>query len=490
MINVVTITAPEFESLLDKFDRSIDAVRQQFGVELKSYGHILRTALNTLQPESFDNLLDRISINRELENALDFAGGYTLEYLGDKNPKQNLINIISYLKSEKPKLSTLVSHLEKCDKDVIVIADVNDIDFLEQTASLGQIKFVTTAELKKLELYEERLVFYSFNGKRDFNFIYNLTAEQITLILYEQENQLYLKQVQKHKELLEQEIKSIDREQICGLKYKSIPDLPINICKSIETTVSKIDAYNSRSYNDYKEESDSLLDEMEEKIVYKLTYDSNKAAYLDSNEMVFNDKGDLLKTYRIKSGNKVRVYPREQFAENLYSVAIETDPDLFGKIEEHSKFWKSAINELREKYGDEILYAKLKQKGLKVLPATVESYGKGYRKFPMFNRDLRAIIELYYTDKEKPNLEAFINDLLKSKATYNSTMRILGRGLRQEIRLFLKEKRIGEILKKRKFTVKSLSEFISQYMPLQTVVGKEIYNEQKELLSLFEKIEL
>ncbi|MCG8319516.1 MAG: hypothetical protein MI921_08455 [Cytophagales bacterium] len=490
MIEIVTVSAPELETYLNDLDKDMAAVRQQLGVEIKSYGHILRIALNTLQPESFDNLLDRVTINMELENALEFAGGYTMEYLGNSNPKQDLTNIITYLKTNQPKLSTLISFIEENAENVLVITDINDIDFLERSGDISNQEFITVSELKRLNSIRKTLVFYSFNGSRDFDFIYHLPADQITLVLYEQESQLYRRQVQRRKTLLEEEITNSDREQICGIKYIPVPDLPVNISQSIEKIVSKIDTYNSRSYNDYREETDSLLDEMEEKIIYKLTFDNNESTYLDSNESVFDEIGDLIKTYRVKIGDKIRIYPREEFAENLYSVAIETEPDLFGKVEEHSKFWKTAINAMRTEYGSDILYEKLKQKGLKVLAPTVESYGKGYRKFPMFNSDLRAIMELYYTNKEYKNLEVFIQGLLKSKTTYNSTMRVLGRGLRQEIRAFLKEKQVGEILEHRKFTVASLNEFVSQYMPLLTVVSKEIYNEQEELIRLIEKIEL
>ena len=175
----------------------------------------------------------------------------------------------------------------------------------------------------------------------------------------------------------------------------------------------------------------------------------------------------MIKVYnsRIKIGDKIRIYPREQFAEKLYQVAVETDKDVFGKVEEHSKCWLAVLVGLKQIHSH-TLYTKLKANGIKVLPATVENYFNGHRKFPMFNSDLKAIFKLKYPEKEETEIDLVLAPIRKSKSTYNSTMIALGRGIKQEIKLFLKEKQIGEILDQLKFTTTTLQTFIDQYMPL------------------------
>ncbi|MFN3782158.1 MAG: hypothetical protein ACK4SO_08280, partial [Candidatus Kapaibacteriota bacterium] len=65
---------------------------------------------------------------------------------------------------------------------------------------------------------------------------------------------------------------------------------------------------------------------------------------------------------------------------------------------------------------------------------------------------------------------------------YNSTMIVLGRGLKQELRFFLRENKIGEILQKRNFNESTLRAFVEEYMPLHTVLSKEVFNDSIENL--------
>lgn len=227
-----------------------------------------------------------------------------------------------------------------------------------------------------------------------------------------------------------------------------------------------------------------MLNEIEEKLIYKVKSDIT-TFYLESSDTVFTDKGDLMKSYKIKIGDKIRIYPKSQLAENLYQVAVETEPDIFGKVEEDSKYWKQIIGELRRKYGNDLLYSKLKEKGLKVLQNTLDTYGgeRSLRKFPMFKNDLRAIFKLYYQDKSETEIDTILKPILKSKTTYNSTMIVLGRGLKQELRLFLKENKVGEILQKRNLNATTLQTFIQENMPLHTIINKEVFSDNIETLT-------
>lgn len=128
----------------------------------------------------------------------------------------------------------------------------------------------------------------------------------------------------------------------------------------------------------------------------------------------------------------------------------------------------------------ETLYKELKKYGLRVLPATVDSYFNGKRKFPMYDSDLKAIC--FLADEiipEKKIPQTIFPILKKSKRLYNSTMITLGRNLKQELQQFLKDKTVGEILQKKDFTVDALQEFINKYMPLLTITKiEEVSDEQ------------
>lgn len=491
MIKFEVIKSEELENYINQFDANISFLKSEFNIELKTYGNILRIALNALQAETIENLIERIEINKELERALDNVGGYTIEYLGDNNPKNGLIRLLIFLRENLFKKQALFKHLQKNNKREILIADINDIDFIRKFNRNTKAELIPYLSLKRTETTGKTIIFQTFNGQKDFDFAYNQNFD-ILFIIYDQEYQLYQKQLTNRKTSIESELLSNDRLSVCGIPYVALSDNPINISGTIDSIVNRLDDWNNSSYDGYKNECDLLLNEIEEKIVYKLTT-INCVLYLESNDTIFNSTGDLVKAYKIKVGDKIRVYPKEQLAENLYQVAVETEPEIFGKVEENSQYWKNEIKALRNKYGSEILYSKLKEKGLRILPATLETYGKGIRKFPMFNNDLRAIFRLSNPEKNDQEIDVILKPVLKSKTTYNSTMIVLGRGLKQELRLFLKEKRIGEILEKRNFNALTLNTFIDEFMPLQTILAKEAINldlEHSNAEHLLQEIEL
>ena len=449
MINFRNIPNNEIEERIKNLDVKVQYVHSEFGFDLKSYGNILRIGLNAIQIETIENLINRLNINKELEKELDNAGGYTIDYLKDNNPKTELISLLQLIKEKQPKQQVLFDFLNQSDKRTIVVVDNNDLDFISQNIKNRRVETIPFSNLKRIDIQNKILVFYSFNGQKDFDYLYNLDNE-IRLIVYKQEKNLYHKYLDQRKKLIETEIKSTDRFNICGIEYKETRNNVTDISFTINGIVCRLDEMNNKAYDGYKEECDLLLNEIEEKLIYKITT-TKTDLLLESNDTVFTNKGDLIKSYKIKVGDKIRIYPKEQLADNLYQVAVETEPDIFGIVEKHSNFWKQIICDLRNKFGDEQLYQKLKENGLKVLPNTLASYGSGFRKFPMYKNDLRAILKLYYHNLPDSKIDDILNPVLKSKTTYSSTMIVLGRGLKQELRLFLKKKKIGEILRKRRW---------------------------------------
>ncbi len=485
MIEFDIVQDNRLQALIKNFDEFIEEIRSRFCVDLKSYGNILRIALNAIQSETFDNLLERIKFNRELERGLDTVGGYTIDVLEERNPKASLIEIVTHLKDGLPKLNQLKKHLQSPSRRLIFVVDANDVDFLGTYARTNKTKIMSLSEfLKKTEVPKETVVFSSFNGVKDFDLIYNLKAE-VLLVLYEQENELFQKELQRRKKQIEEEVMSPSRLAISGLVYEPIPDMPIHVSQTIDDIVNRIDELGTRAYNGYKNDSESLLDDIEEKIIYKINLHNGSVQFLDSNDTLFDASGDFLKVYKVNVGDKIRVYPKEQFAEKLYNVAVETEPDVFGRVEQHSALWKEALHQLRKTIRHEgTLYHMLKEKGLRVLQSTVDSYFTGSRKFPMFKSDLRAIFKLRYGDKPDNEIDSMLKPLLKSKAAYNGTMIALGRGLKQELKIYLKEKRVGEILEQQKFDAHTLQKFVDSYMPLLTVVDKEVYETEDKQLNI------
>jgi hypothetical protein len=480
MIRFRNIPSAEIENSIKVLDNKISYVNAEFGIELKSYGNILRIAINAIQPDTIENLIERLKINRELEQGLENYGGYTIEYLANNNPKEELFRLLDYLKETLPKQETLIKFLNQSDRKTIAFFDNNDIDFAIKNVRNRKVEILPFSALKRIAIENKTLIFHSFNGQKDFDLLYNLNSD-VVLLVYKQEKNLYYKYLDNRKKLIEEEIKSTDRLLICGIEYQESRNYAVDISSTINGIVSRLDDFGNRAYEGYKNECDVLLNDSEEKLIYKVTTNISDL-YLESNDTIFTERGELNKTYKIKIGDKIRVYPKDQLAENLYQVAVETEPEIFGKVEEHSVYWKQLINELRNKYGDEILYKKLKEKGLRILPNTLATYGKGFRKFPMYKNDLRAIFKQYFSDKTDYEIDTLINPILKSKTTYNSTMIVLGRGLKQELRLFLRENKIGEILQKRNFNESTLRVFVEDYMPLHTVLSKEVFNDSIETL--------
>lgn len=56
MINFKNIPSTELDELIKRLDEKILFVHSEFGFELKSYGNIIRIAINAIQKETVENL--------------------------------------------------------------------------------------------------------------------------------------------------------------------------------------------------------------------------------------------------------------------------------------------------------------------------------------------------------------------------------------------------------------------------------------------------
>lgn len=457
MIKVIKIYDIYLDSLLQKFEETMSFVQHlDCPIKLNSYGYFLRLALNSLQEQDFDYLLLRLKNNKDLERN---EGGYSFEYLGVNNPKIALNVLIKYLRDNLPKTNKI--NTLYFDDRCAIIADQNDYEYLKKK-SICKVYTLRDAlsSIKNQRInHYTKFYFYTFNGQKDFNLLYHLQKE-VFLILYASEADLYAKQLQNYKHKLEEEMISEDRFKMCGINYKPVMDSPVKVNFTLETIIKRLDERSQTAYNGFINESDSLLDELGDKMLYDITFIDGNAVVLESNDAVFDIKGNLVKTRYLVNGSIIRIYPKEELSENLIQIAIESEPAIYGKVQEHADFWQNVLKALDAKYPNrDLLYKKLRNEGLKVLPNTVDAYFKGNRKYPMFNSDLRAILSL-------GNQENMFEPIKKSKRLYNSTTIALGRGLKQELKQFLQDKSLGDILIKRNFSTDTLSRFIEEKMPL------------------------
>lgn len=461
MIRLVQIKDIQLDRLLLIFEEKMYYVqRLDSPIKLNSYGYFLRLALNTLQERDLDYLLLRLNNNKDLERN---EGGYSMEYLGENNPKIALINLIKYIRDNLPKTNK-ISSLKFDDGDIIIV-DQNDYEYFKKKVRCKVYTLKDALSIIKSNLINHytKLYFYTFNGQKDFNLLYHL-RNNILLILYSSEADLYAKQLQNYKHKLEAELTSQDRTKMCGINYEPVIDYPVKVSVTLESIISRLDERSQTAYNGFINESDSLLDELGDKMLYDITFTNGNTVVLESNDAVFDIKGNLVKIRYLVNGSIIRIYPKEELSENLMQIAIESEPAIYGKVQEHADFWQNVLKALDAKYPNrDLLYKKLRDEGLKVLPNTVDAYFKGHRKYPMFNSDLRAILSL-------GSQENMFEPIKKSKRLYNSTTIALGRGLKQELKQFLQDKLLGDILIKRNFSTDTLSRFIEEKMPLLKVV--------------------
>lgn|GEM_PF-379522 len=481
-IEIVEIEDSLLATLFQNFERERSFVANlEYPIKLGSYGYYLRLAFNALQNDNFDYALYRLQTNKELEKN---EGGYTLDFLSENNPKLTLKSLIQHLKNKTHKIHKIKELWELSNRKLVIIADRQDVDFIKEQLKTT-INVLTYTELKKQlksdTLGSKTLLFYSFDGtKQEFDFIYSLT-NNIKFVLYEQEHSLFKKQLQNYKLSIEDELISNNRLILSKIKYDPVTEPIVNISPTLEDIIKKLDERSQKAYDYYKDDGDSLLDDVEERVSYQIRLSNGDVVDLESNETVFDFEYKLIKSYRLKLGDKVRIYSREQLAEKLFQIAVDVEPEKFGKIEEHSLCWQEILKKIDNVFScREYLYNELRKNGLKVLPATVDAYFTGKRKFPMYNSDLHAVCVLADRVMPEGNFAQEMFPLLKkSKRLYNSTMIALGRGVKQEIQQFLKDKVIGEILKKKNFTREALQQFIDEYMPLLTIIKiEEVGNEQ------------
>ncbi|MDP2364258.1 MAG: hypothetical protein Q8M94_10890, partial [Ignavibacteria bacterium] len=257
-----------------------------------------------------------------------------------------------------------------------------------------------------------------------------------------------------------------DRFFISGIKYEVPDTIPVSISQVLQSIIERTKDWNDKEYDNYIDDPDESSNEY---ILYQIEYEGiADSDYLKSTETVFDEKNNLIKVNRLKAGDQIRVY-KIDFGEILLNTAMEFQTEVFLEIEKHSQLWRGALKELYlNTYKADIshLHSHLKSRGVKVKPSTVlNNWIHGSTKFPQRDKTLKAIYELSKDIK----FGASVGMILKSKKIYNSTMISLGKDLKDEIKNYLVERTVGEIMQKNSITPDTMRKVIDEQMPLKKI---------------------
>lgn len=495
MICLHKIKDEVLEEQLDNYALTLYKLRQPpYYIEnIPEYTYYLSRLLKSIEANDKPNngeLTSRIKFNSSFEDQLLNHGNNIENLPSELNLKTILIKISETIYNYNKKAKTIFNVVrEKTNRKieetilspmflkepkqnkVLIICNNYDEDSLDEFIKNNALTNIEINRYKKFlkrkeeEVKDFYIVGYFLEGYRDFEIYHNISAP-INLFLYDFEENLYKDCINKYKSKLEEELLSDDRFFISGIKYECPTPIPVSISQALQNIIDRTKDWNDKEYDNNIDDPDESSNEF---ISYQIEYeDIADSDYLKSTDTVFDEKNNLIKVNRLKVGNKIRVY-KIDFGEILLNSAMEFQTEVFVEIEKHSRLWKDSLKELYLKtYRTDIdhLHSHLKGHGVKVKSSTVlNNWIHGTTKFPQRDKALKAIYELSKDIK----LGASVGMILKSKKIYNSTMISLGKDLKDEIKNFLVEGKVGEIMEKNNITPDTLRKVIEEQMPVKKI---------------------
>ncbi len=495
MICLHKIKDEDLEKQLDNYEATLCKLKQTpYYIEnIPEYSYYLSRLLKSIEGNDRQNngeLTSRIKFNSSFEDQLLNHGNYIENLPSELNLKSILINISENIYNNNKKAETIFNIVqektnrkveesifssyileEQKQNEVLIISNNHEEGSLLEFIEKNGLKNVEVNRYKKFlkrkeeELKDCYIIGYSLEGYRDFEIFHNLSVP-INLFLYDFEENLYKDCINKYKSKLEEELLSDDRFFISGIKYEVPTPIPISISQALQNIIDRTIEWNDKEFDNNIDDPDESSNEF---ISYQIEYEGiADSDYLKSTDIVFDEKNNLIKVNKLTVGDKVRVY-KIDFGEILLNTAMEFQTEVFVEIEKHSRLWKEALKELYLKiYRADIdhLHSRLRSHGVKVKSSTVlNNWIHGSTKFPQRDKALKAIYELSKDIK----LGASVGMILKSKKIYNSTMISLGRDLKDEIKNFLTDGNIGEIMQKNNITPETLRKVIDEQMPLRKI---------------------
>ncbi|MEW6508090.1 MAG: hypothetical protein AB1432_10135 [Bacteroidota bacterium] len=495
MICLHKINDKDLEELIGYYDSALCQLRESpYYIEnIPEYSYYLSRLLKSIEGNeqiNNDELTSRIKFNSSFEDQL-LNHGNSIENLTSELNLKNILLVISETINKKNKKAETIFNIlqEKTNRDieesilisillkeqklnkVLIISNNYDEDCLKESIKKNSLKNVEIIRYKKFikrkedELKNYYIIGYFLEGYRDFEIYHNLPVT-VNLFLYDFEECLYKDCLNKYKSKLEEELQSEDRFFISGIKYEVPVPIPVSISQALQNIIDRTKDWNEKEYDNNIDDPDESSNEY---ISFQIQYEGySDIDILKSTDTVFNERNNLMKVNKLKVGDKVRVY-KIDFGEILLNTAMEFQSEIFVEIEKHSRLWKETLKELYLKiYKANIdhLHSHLRSHGVKVKSSTVlNNWIQGSTKFPQRDKALKAIYEL----SKDLKLGASVGMILKSKKIYNSTMISLGRDLKEEIKNFLTDGNIGEIMQKNNITPETLRKVIDEQMPLRKI---------------------
>jgi len=495
MININKIIDENLTGLLNNYESALLQLRKQpyYIDKVTDYSYYLSRLLKSIENNSrnyYSELTEKIKFNSSFEEQLLNHGNRLDNLPSEINLKQILLKISDLISKQNKKAENVfnvikekqvsqgkesefqpISPNDSPQNKILIICNNYDESLFADFISNNALKNIEVNRYKKFirrkddDLEDYYIIGYFLEGYRDFEVYHNLSVV-INLFLYDFEEGIYKDCLNKYKTKLETELLSEDRFFISGIKYEPPDPVPVSISQALQNIIDRTKDWDKKEFDDNIDDPDERSNEY---ILYQIEYEGNNDYdYLKSTDTVFNEHNDLKKVNRLNEGDLIRVY-KIDFGEILLNTAMEFQTKIFLEIEKHSELWKSVLRDLfRNKYKNNIryLYVDLKRYGIKVLPSTVlNNWIHGTTKFPKSDKALKAIYELS-KDIRLGNSVGFI---LKSKRIYNSTLISLGRDLKDEIKNFLIEGSIGEIIQKNNITPDTLRKVIDKQMPMKKI---------------------
>lgn len=495
MICLKKIDNEDLEKLLEDYDAALSKLQQPpyYIEKIPDYTYYLSRLLKSIECNQRINkseLTSRIEFNSSFENLLSNHGNSIESLPSELNLKNILLKISETINKQNKKAETIFNILkEKTNRNTeesihntillidhkqnkaLIISNNYDEDFLTDYIEKNDLKNIEIDRYKKFikrkeeELKEYYIIGYFLEGYRDFEIYHNLSVN-VNLFLYEFEERLYKVYLNKYKSKMENELQSEDRFFISGIKYEAPAAISVSISQTLQNIIDRTKDWNEKEFDNNIDDPDESSNEY---ISFQIEYEGFlDIDILKSTDSVFDEKNNLIKVNRLKINDKIRVYKLD-FGEILLNTAMEFQTEIFNEIENHSKLWKNVLIEVYSKtYKKDItnLHFHLKKHGVRVLQSTViNNWIHGKTKFPKSDKAIKAIYEI----SKDIRLGLSFNDIIKSKRIYNSTMISLGRDLKEEIKNFLVNGNIGEIMQKNNITPETLKRVIDQQMPLKKI---------------------
>jgi len=494
MIKTNIIKDEELTLLLNDLENALTLLRKPpyFIDKLPDYSYYLSRLLKSIENNlltHYSELIERIKFNSSFKSEL-LKHGNSLENIPKElNPKEILIQTVQLISNRNNKAETvfkMISDSVPIQNKILIICNNHDESFLYEyivktfLKNIEVVRYKKFIKMKEEELENHLIIGYFLEGYRDFEIFHNLLVI-INLFLYDFENELYKDCLNKYKLKLEAELSSEDRFLISGIKYEPPPSIPMTISQTLQSIIDRTKNWPEKEFDNNIDDPDESSNEC---ILHEIVYENNyENDFLKSTETVFDEHNNLIRVNKLKTGDLIRVYKLD-FGEILLNTAMEFQQEEFLEIEKNSQLWKNVLTDLYEnKYNCDInhLHRALKKHGLRVLPSTVlNNWINGKTKFPQREKALKAIYKL----SRDIRLGASMGMILKSKRIYIGTLISLGHDLKDELKIFLLEGTMGEIINQNNITSDTLRQTIEQQMPLKkienissTVIKTEDLNE-------------